>query len=78
MPSKKLKGKLAYVANPSSDDANGITCFSGVGFPGDCVFLFDETLFESLEISVGVRRPQQLARLWAKATPLHRDDKIAA
>ncbi len=57
MPSKKLKGKLAYVANPSSDDANGVTCFSGVGSPGDCLFLFDETLFESLEISVGVRRP---------------------
>ena len=61
--------KLAYIAtemlsSTAADDS------AGVGFPVNCVFEFDETLFHSLSEAWRQGDRRSLLSLWAKAHPI--------
>jgi hypothetical protein len=73
-----MRGKVAYLINPSAYSANGIAPFLGVGFPRDCVHSFDESLFESLRSAWESGDHIRLQQLWKKATPLGAEVKAAA
>jgi hypothetical protein len=72
------RGNLAYIVNPSTGNANGIAPFSGVGFPRDCVYRLEDSLFDTLKVAWDSGDRQRLASLWQKATPLYSPAKTAA
>lgn len=61
---------LAYIADLSAQDANGHAEATGVGFPKDCVFEFDEPLFESLSAAWKAADRNLLEGLWSHARPV--------
>ena len=66
--------KMAYILNASSVDANGILPFSGVGFPRDAVYKFDEALFSALVAAWSRGDRQALESLWGTAEARQKED----
>ena len=62
--------KLIYVANLSGLNSMERAAASGVGFPPDCIFQFDETLFDSLEEAWDRDDLGKLKELWSRAQPV--------
>jgi hypothetical protein len=61
--------KLTYIASEaaaSSMEADG----TGVGFPTNCVFKFDESLYRSLEEAWQAQNRERLLDLWSEAQPI--------
>jgi hypothetical protein len=62
--------RLVYVANLSGLNSTERADAAGVGFPRDCVFRFDEALFDSLEEAWERDDRAKLEELWSRAQPL--------
>lgn len=62
------RGRLTYV---SASKENSTNC-SGVGFPNEAVFEFDERLFESLRTAWARGDRNEIARLKGVLTPMAR------
>jgi len=65
--------KVIYIAAQSVASAMAPGEAGGVGFPRDCVFAFEQQLFDSLSSAWERGDGTQLAELWAAATPLKID-----
>ena len=70
--------KVAYIAAQSVADAMADGELGGVGFPKECVFLFDPSLFESLQRAWQAGDVGELRRLWSQAEPAHEETRKAA
>lgn len=64
-----MKGGLIYIVNPSHYDARGVDDASGVGFPVDYVFAFDEKLYSRLRSAYEGNDQAGLWTLWQQAAP---------
>jgi hypothetical protein len=62
--------KLAYVAAKSVISSGVTDELGGVGFPSNCVFKFDEELFQSLSDAWREGDRSRLTILWEKARPI--------
>jgi hypothetical protein len=62
--------KVVYIAAQSVARAMAPGESGGVGFPRNCVFSFDQSLFESLSSAWERKDQSKLADLWAAATPV--------
>lgn len=74
LPVGRAKGVI-YLSTANSTES---FLSHGVGFPNNCVFEFDRSLFESLHEAWLSHDAEDLERLWASATPLREPDKNAA
>lgn len=63
---------LTYVLSPSAYSATKGADGSGVGFPVECVFEYDEALFKRLRAAFLAADHAALWALWKTARPLAR------
>ena len=70
--------KVIYIATQSVANAMALGEACGVGFPRDCVFDFEQDLFDSLVLAWQQGDHEELAALWRRATPLKIDAKVDA
>lgn len=71
-------GKLAYIVNQSTLSSGSDLAESGVGFPSDCVFEFEENLFAQLAAAHSDSDLGRLHALWLRATPFRSGAMLAA
>lgn len=65
-----LTGKLAYVVNSSTGNANRISEKSGVGFPRWSVFKFDSGIWDQLSSAYAHQNAADLASLKEVLEPI--------
>jgi hypothetical protein len=70
--------KVIYIATQSVADAMESGERGGVGFPRNCIFTFDSTLYDSLNTAWQAGDHDRLVGLWQSATPAVLDVKEAA
>lgn len=61
---------VAYIANPSVDNSVRNTIGTGIGFPAQFVFEFDDELFARLSAAWDHADAALLSRLWGEARAL--------
>lgn len=64
------QGRLIYVVDVSTPHSINADGQGGVGFPCNCVFEFDEGLFEKLDTAFKSGETGSLHRLWSEAVPI--------
>lgn len=62
--------RVVYIINPSVVDSSGIQGKAGVGFPPDCIFRFEKSLYDSLLEAYESGDSARLGTLWGQAQVL--------
>ena len=70
--------KVIYIAAKSVARSMESGAPGGVGFPRDCVFQFDDGLFDSLKAAWEAKDERELGSLWGRAIPADIIEGLAA